>query len=167
MGKKTETTCNYIYMLGTHIRELLKMGVEKIYIKTSPCYGGCYVDTGYGKESVFQVIKRAIQYGTSKQIDENGCPVPDEKQAEELINKVYCSTTRAGIGLWSRGRAHGHSHGCCQEKDVPWYKTLRYALNEFLGTTYWMFLRWKPTRSVNWFSHMSEPKRKSMGVLRK
>ena len=171
MGNKTETTCNYIYILGTHIRELLKMGVEKIYIKTSPCYGGCYVNTFKGKESVFQIIKRAIQGHTFKEnggnfeIDENGQRVLDKKQAEKLINRVYCSTTRAGIGTWNMGRVHGHAHGHCQEKDVPWYKTLRYALNEFLGTTYWMFLRWKPTRSVNWFSHMSKSKRKSMGVL--
>jgi len=171
MGNKTDTICNYIYILGTRISKLLTLGVEKVYIKTNPCYGGCYVNTHNGERSVFQMIKKAIEDDFPKKkdgeivVDKDGLRVPDKEKAKEFIDKVYCSTTRAGIGTWHIGRAHGHAHGYCQENDVPWYKKLRYELNGFLGTAYWTLVRWKQSRYVNWFSHMSKSKRKSMGVL--
>ncbi len=51
MGNRKATNGNNIYhILGAHIKDLLTKGVEKVYIKTSPCYGGCYVNTRDGKK---------------------------------------------------------------------------------------------------------------------
>ena len=52
MGNDEATMCNNMYYtLGGHIRELLKMGVGRIYIKTSPCCGGCYFDKANEKKA--------------------------------------------------------------------------------------------------------------------
>lgn len=168
-GGSNENDGTLFQKIGLFIKDLLNNGVERVYIKTTPCYGGMFYKC-FGKdkeESIFQIIKRTIQEHTFKKengvtvTDENGRSVLDKEKAKELIEKVYCSTTRAGIGTWWHTRINNHVTGYSRDKTIPWYQKLRYKINEFFGKGHWPFRGDIKKR----FANMSKSKRKSMGVL--